>query len=79
MTEAEQVADKLPAELAVAFREGALTLRLARLAETFGLIDVLILSGSRWCPSMTGLGRDVFNLLNDRYEVKVDPREDEYP
>lgn len=72
MSEAEQVADKLPADLAVAFREGALTKRLGRLAETFGLIDVLSLAGGRWCPSMTPLGHDVFNLLNDRFE-KVGP------
>ncbi len=73
MSEAEQIADKLPADLAAAFREGALTLPQARVAESLGLLDVWPLPGRRWCPSMTGLGREVFDLLNDRFEMKVGP------
>ena len=60
-----EVAAKLPPELADAMREGRVTQAQARLAESFGLIDVWDLPGDRWCPCMTDFGRDVCDVLLD--------------
>ncbi len=59
------LAAKLPKEIADAMRDGRVTLAQARIAESFGLVDVWDLPGKRYCPCMTEFGREVCVILED--------------
>ncbi len=59
------LAAKLPREIADAMRDGRVTLAQARIAESFGLVDVWDLPGKRYCACMTEFGREVCVILDD--------------
>ena len=63
--DAAEVADKLPREIADALHADSMTLPQALIAEAFGLVDVLNLPEKRWSPSLTPLGREVREVLEE--------------
>ncbi len=57
------VAASLPLDIADAMRNGKVTFKQARVAESFGLLDVWDLPGNRYCPCMTEFGLEVCRSL----------------
>jgi hypothetical protein len=71
--EPQDVMARLSSEVAAALRLGELTRPEAEEAQVLGLINIIDVPPDMWCPSLTPLGRDVCDLLEDRFADEEGP------